>query len=139
MTHLHVGPDQFWISLLNSPQFSFTRNTFGRLFQIRAPSWAKEFRPYLVVLARDITAGLSFRREYFDCFSAIRFSIKVGAMLLTILNTSRAIYFTLLIDTQTYALNRLHSLSRYLSYKQIYNAATDIVFSECCITDVTSW
>ena len=76
---------------------SLTRNTLGRLFQIRTPSRAKEFRPYLFVLARGITADLSFRREYCDRFSAIRFSIKVGAMLLTILNMSRAISFTLFI------------------------------------------
>ena len=50
-----------------------------------------------MVLARGITADLSFRREYCERFSAIMFSIKVGAMLLTILNTSRAISFTLFI------------------------------------------
>ena len=58
---------------------------------------SKWFRPYLVVLTRGITADLSFRREYCDRFSAKRFSIKVGAMLLTISNTSRAIVFTLFI------------------------------------------
>ena len=50
-----------------------------------------------MVLARGITADLSFRREHCERFSAIMFSIKVGAMLLTILNTSRAISFTLFI------------------------------------------
>ena len=50
-----------------------------------------------MVLALGITADLSFRREYGERFSAIRFSIKVGAMLVTILTTSRAISFTLFI------------------------------------------
>ena len=58
---------------------------------------SKWCRPYLVVLTRGITADLSLRIEYCDRFSAKRFSIKVGAMLLTISNTSRAILFTLFL------------------------------------------
>ena len=49
------------------------------------------------MLARGITAELSFRREYCERLSAMRFSTTVGAILLTILNTSRAISFTLFI------------------------------------------
>ena len=57
----------------------------------------------LVVFARGTTVVFSFRRQYCERFSAIRFSIKVGAMLLTILNTSRAISFTLFIRREAYS------------------------------------
>ena len=54
-----------------------------------------DLSPYLDVFALGTTAVLSFCREYWEHLSMIRFRIKVGAILFTILNTSHAISFIL--------------------------------------------
>ena len=63
---------------------------------IRGPSWTNDLSPYLDVFAVGLTAVLSFRMEYWENFHIMRFKIKLGAILFTILNTSHAISFILL-------------------------------------------
>ena len=54
--HLHSGPVQVRISLLNSLKCSAFFISLGRLFHTRADSKRKEFLPYLVVLTVGISA-----------------------------------------------------------------------------------
>ena len=94
--HPHTGLSQQRSSLRNSPKFSHRRNvsSFGRLFHTRTPSCAKDLSPYLDVLDLGTTSGLVLLIEYLEVFSSMRFLMKEGDILFTILNTSHAMRFS---------------------------------------------
>ena len=91
-----MGLSQQRSSLRNSPKFSHRRSSFGRLFHTRTPSCANDLSPYLDVLDLGTTTGLVLLIEYLEVFSSMRFLMKEGDILFTILNTSHAMRFSCL-------------------------------------------
>ena len=91
--HPHKGLSQQRSSLRNSPTCSHRRSSFGRLFHTRTPSCVNDLSPYLDVLDLGTTTGLVLLIEYLEVFSSMRFLMKEGDILFTILNTSHAMRF----------------------------------------------
>ena len=92
-----TGLFQHRSSLRNSLKLSHRRSSFGRLFHTRTPSCAKDLSPYLDVLDFGTTAGLVLLIEYLEVLISMRFVMKYGDILFTILNTSHAMCFSRLI------------------------------------------